>query len=206
MPWLHLRLRMRFRGAQKSIIHLAMIPRFSRSSCNKQLSMHLMVKAHVLQLHFQTQKLAAIDEWRGGRVHTHHLVFTQVSVTCSPSPWSSMVISCPCMCSSMYNSNRAHSMSTNSDPWTKRLHYSSHETTRKKEKSNVSWKKPGRARKHKKSFKYFTTHFLNVCALIISNRLRTRPSLSQQKLPQMYINLIIVLFLLLHIIFWALYW
>ncbi len=142
-----------------------------------------------------------------------HLVFisdTQASVTCSPSSWSSMAISCPCMCSSMYNSNGAHSMRSHK-PWSmdqKTLHYSSHETTRKanKNKNPISNERNPAMRETKKSFKYCTTHFLNVCAALISNRLRTCPSLSQQKLPQMYINLIIVLFLLLHIVLWALHW
>jgi hypothetical protein len=84
----------------------------------------------------------------------------------------------------------------------KTLHYSSHETTRKGTKKiyPISHERNPAMRETKTSFKYCTTHFLNVCAALISNRLRTCPSLSQQKLPQMYINLIIVLFLLLHII------
>jgi hypothetical protein len=84
----------------------------------------------------------------------------------------------------------------------KTLHYSSHETTRtgKKNKNPISHERNPAMRETRTSFKYCTTHFLNVCAALISNRLRTCPSLSQQKLPQMYINLIIVLFLLLHIV------
>jgi len=146
----------------------------------------------------------------GAVLHLIFISYTQASVTCSPSPWSSMVIGCPCMCTSMYSSNGAHSMRLHK-PWSmdqKKLHYSSHETTRngqKKKKNPICHERNPATRETQKSFKYCTTHFLNVCTLI-SNRLRTYPSLSQQKLPQMYINQIIVVFLLLHIILWVLHW
>jgi hypothetical protein len=155
-----------------------------------------MVKAHVLQ-HFQAQKLAAIDEFGCSSASRLHQLYTSkrhvqsIAMIKYGDKLPMHVLQHVQLQWSTFYEIAETLIHGPKDTTLQQPR--NHEKWQKNKINPISHERKPATRETQKSFKYCTTHFLNVCTLI-SNRLRTYPFLSQQKLPQMYINLIIVLF------------